>query len=51
VVSSAITIVIEDVLFVVFFTMTIKEIARYYPFCEKDIENSEKKEKGIIFII
>jgi hypothetical protein len=33
--SNAITIVIEDVLFMVFFTMNIKEIGRFYPLCEQ----------------
>jgi hypothetical protein len=33
--SNAITIVIEDVLFMVFFTMNIKEIGRFYPLCER----------------
>jgi hypothetical protein len=42
--SSAITIiVIEDILFMVFFTMNIKEIGRFYPLCEQRYRNSEKK--------
>ena len=50
-VISSTTIIIEGVLFMVFFTMNIKEIGRFYPLCEQRCRNSEKKRKEEIFII